>query len=141
MNYTSCDKGYIIRLSTGENIIDTLTKFCEEKNIHSGVFNGIGAIDNPELGYYYLDRKEYKWQKIEKMLEIVSLTGNISLVENKPFLHVHAVVSDDEFATYGGHLKEGKVGASCEIYLTNFGIDIEREFDEETGLKLLSCLS
>lgn len=138
MQYTSTDKGYIIRLVRGEKIVNTLTSFCEKENIHSGVFHGIGAVETPELGYYNLDTKEYKWQQIEKMLEIVSLTGNVALVENKPFIHAHVVVSDDEFIAYGGHLKEGTVGASCEIYLTDFGIDIKREFDEVTGLKLIT---
>lgn len=138
MTYSKTDKGYIIRLIRGEKIIETLTQFCRKENIHTGVFHGIGAVENPELGYYYLDRKEYKWQRIEKMLEIVSLTGNVALVDDEPFLHIHTVVSDDTFTTYGGHLKEGTVGATCEVYLTNFGIDIEREFDEETGLKLIT---
>ncbi len=139
MKYTSSEKGYILRLSKGEKIIETLTQFCEDQNIHSGLFHGIGAVENPELGYYHLDRKEYEFRTIEKMLEIVSLTGNVALVDGEPFLHIHTVVSDNTFQTYGGHLKEGTVGATCEIYLTNFGIDIERKFDESTGLKLLSC--
>lgn len=138
MTYTSTEKGYIIILTRGEKLIETLTSLCENENIHSGVFQAIGAIENPELGYYNIDTKEYKWQSMSKMLEIVSLTGNVSLVDSKPFLHIHCVLSDDEFKTVGGHLKEGAVGATCEIYLTNFGIDIKREFDEEVGLKLLS---
>lgn len=138
MTYSKTDKGYIIRLIRGEKIIETLTQFCKKENIHAGVFHGIGAVENPELGYYHLDTKEYEFRTIEKMLEIVSLTGNVALVDDEPFLHIHTVVSDDTFTTYGGHLKEGTVGATCEVYLTNFGIDIEREFDEETGLKLLS---
>ncbi len=139
MTYLSTDKGYIIRLFRGEKIIESLTQFCEDQNIHSGLFHGIGAIENPELGYYHLDRKEYEFRTIEKMLEIVSLTGNVALVDGKPFLHIHTVVSDETFQTYGGHLKEGIVGATCEIYLTDFEIDIKREFDEKTGLKLLTC--
>lgn len=139
MQFTTTNKGYVIRLNKGEKIVETLTSFCERESIHSGVFHGIGATQNPEIGYYHLDKKEYEWRQIEKMLEIVSLTGNVALVDNKPFLHIHTVLSDSNFQTYGGHLKEATVGASCEIYLTNFETDIERVFDEDTGLKLLSC--
>jgi len=139
MTYTSTDKGYIIILTRGEKLIETLTSFCQKENINLGVFNGIGACVDPELGYYNLEIKEYKWQIIEKEVEIVSLTGNVSLVHNSPFLHIHTVVSDDSFDTYGGHLKEAKVGATCEIFLRILDGKIVRNFDSEVGLKLLNC--
>lgn len=138
MKYKKIETGYVIRLATDENIIETLTQFCVTEKIYSGVFSGIGAVKNVELGFYHLDRKEYEFKTFNTTFEIVSLTGNISNVDNNPFIHIHTVLSDSEYHTYGGHLKEGIVGATCEIFFSVINSPISRVFDEVTGLKLLS---
>lgn len=126
-----------MRLIKGEEIISTVTQFCKSQNIMSGELLGIGAVEKAELGFYYLDRKEYEWRKFENPMEIVSLTGNIALVDGEPFLHIHTVLSDSNFQTVGGHMKEGVVGATCEIYLNKFETNLTRIFDDITGLKLI----
>jgi predicted DNA-binding protein with PD1-like motif len=139
MKFSKTEKGYIIRLLKGEKIIERLTSFCNQNSIESGVFQGIGAVMSAELGFYHLDKKEYEFKKIENLMEIVSMTGNVALVEGQPFLHIHTVLSDENLQTIGGHLKEAQVGATCELFLTKFETPVERVFDEETGLKLLNC--
>lgn len=139
MQVRKTDKGYIIRLLTGEKLIETLTTFCTEQKIYSGIFQAIGAVAHAEIGYYHLTEKSYQWKELDEDLEIVNMTGNVALVEGNPFLHIHTILSDAELHCYGGHLKEAKVGATCEIYLTDFQTDISRIYDETTGLKLLDC--
>lgn len=138
MNSIKTDKGFIIRLTKGEKIIETLSEFSKNQTIYSGVFQGIGAVLDAQLGFYNLDRKEYEFKKIESLHEIVSMNGNISRVDNQPFLHIHIVLASNNLQCIGGHLKEAAVGATCEIYLTPFDTELTRQFDEETGLKLLS---
>jgi predicted DNA-binding protein with PD1-like motif len=60
---------------------------------------------------------------------------------DKPFIHAHITIADQQFGTFGGHLKEAIVGATCEIYLTRLRGKIQRIKDEITGLNLLdiSC--
>ena len=69
--------------------------------------------------------------------EIASLIGNISQKDGKPFLHIHTVLCDENFTCIGGHLKEAKVGATCEVHLIDLGMNIERKYDNGIGLKLL----
>ena len=137
MKFSKNQSGYIVRLEKGERFISTLTQFFLEQNLNSGTLQAIGAVESAELGFYHLDRKEYAWKKFDSLMEIVSLTGNIALVENKPFLHVHCVLSNENFETIGGHLKEAVIGATCEIFVTQNEIEIKRLYDDETGLKLL----
>lgn len=139
MEFLKSDKGYVVRLEKGERLVEKLTGFCKENNIHSGIFNGIGAVLGAEIGFYNLDKKEYEFKKFDQNLELASLIGNVSLVDQEPYLHIHVVVSDSNLACYGGHLKEATVGATCEIYLDDHGIGISRKYDEEIGLKLLNC--
>lgn len=139
MHYLKTDKGYLIRLLKNENILETLTKFCHEEAIHTATFSGIGAVLEAEVGYYHLEKKEYHFQKIESPMEIVSLQGNVAMVENSPFLHMHIVLGREDLTCVGGHLKEATVGATCEIFLIPLDKTVERVYDEEIGLKLLQC--
>lgn len=139
MEFVKSNIGYVIRLEKGERLVEKLTEFCKEKNIHSGIFNGIGAVLAAEIGFYNLGKKEYEFKKFNQLLEIASLIGNVSLVDGEPFLHIHVVVSDNNFQCFGGHLKEAIVGATCEVYLTDFELTLVRKFDSEIGLNLLEC--
>lgn len=139
MNFQKVNDGYVVVLSHGEEIISSLSQFCAEQAIVSGKIQAIGAVDSVELGFYDLPAKEYQWNKFEQGMEIVSLLGNIALVEEKPFIHGHIVVSDSQFQCFGGHLKEGIVGATCEVHITQFDASIERVMNNEIGLKLLRC--
>ena len=139
MQFVKDKDNYILRLEKGEEIISTLTQFCKEENITTGFFSGIGAILSAELAFYNLFKKEYELKELSETHEIASLTGNIALVENSPFVHIHCVLSNNKFECFGGHLKNGVVGATCELYLAKETTTIERKFDEKIGLKLLDC--
>lgn len=138
MRFIKTDKGYVVRLFKWEHVVTSLTQFCIDENITSGFINGLGGAFEAELGFYYVDRKEYECKKFGAC-EIVSLIGNIAFVEGKPFLHIHAVIADTSFAAFGGHLKEATVSATCEVFITPFETKLERTMDEKIGLKLLTC--
>jgi predicted DNA-binding protein with PD1-like motif len=71
-------------------------------------------------------------------MEVVNFTGNVALVEGEQFLHVHVVLSDTDNRAHGGHLKEAEVAVTLEVFLSDFQTEIERVYDEETGLKLFN---
>lgn len=139
MEFVKGEKGYVVRLEKGERLVEKLTEFCKEKNIHSGIFNGIGAVLEAEIGFYNLGKKVYEYKKFDQVLELASLIGNVALVDGEPSIHIHVVVSDQNLQCFGGHLKEATVGATCEIYMTDFELELARKFDSEIGLNLLDC--
>lgn len=132
--------GFFIKLERGEKVMQTLTEFCEKRGIRSGVLQGIGAVKNTEIGYYNLEKREYFFKLIPEDREVASLTGNIAIVDGKPFVHAHAVLSamDDTLSCVGAHIKEAEVAVTLEVYLTPFQFNFERAYDEDTGLKLLN---
>ena len=138
MQFQKVETGYLLKLLRGEKIVETLTKFCVENNIQAGVISGLGGASNITLGYYDLTTKEYQWKDFEKVHEILSMNGNVAMVDNEPFLHIHMAISDDSFSTFGGHLKEATVGATCEVMIHDLHTTLAREMDHEIGLKLLS---
>ncbi len=137
MKYFVSGSRYIIRLDAGEKIIASLLSLCERDGIGSGFFNGLGAVGEAELGHFNPATGDYSWTKLAGSYEIVSLYGNISVVDGKPFIHAHASLGDETFAVRGGHLREAVVSVTCEITLTRFKDDIGRKRDEATGLFLL----
>jgi len=133
---------YIIRLMRDEDVIATLTDFCNKEGITSGSFRAIGAVKDSTIGYYDLAKKEYGKIVYPHEMEVASMTGNVALVDGTPFLHVHAILTDmqkgKENQPIGGHVFAAKVAVTLEVHLETFDENIERELDEDIGLKLLN---
>jgi predicted DNA-binding protein with PD1-like motif len=134
MKYFVFSSDYIVRLDAGEKIVETLKALCERDAIGAGFFSGLGAVDEAEIGHFDPASNDYTWIRLSGPYEIVSLYGNITTVEGKPFIHAHIALGDNTFAVRGGHLKEAEVSVTCEITLTRFRDDIGRTKDAATGL-------
>lgn len=137
MKHKELNGTHVLLLLEGEKLIESVTGFCREKNITAATFTAIGAVKEAELGFYNLAAKEYHWKKAEAELELDNATGNVAIFDGKPFVHAHATVSDNEMHSFGGHLREAVVGASCEVFLTPLQGKLERAYDKKTGLKLM----
>jgi len=124
---------YILRLERGEEIIKTVEDFLKKEKIASGILWGLGAVDFARLAHYRVDKKEYSEESFKEPLEIASLFAVIT----REGLHPHAVFSDSEMHAFGGHLKEARVAATCEIIVHKGRAKISRKYSEEIGLKLL----
>ncbi len=134
---------HIVRLERGEDVFATLTDFCERKGIQSAQFSALGAVKNSKLGYYSVASKQYGSKEYVDDHEVASMTGNVALVDGKPFLHIHTVLSGiapgAENHCVGGHLFAATVAVTLEVHLTVFSETLTRTLDEGIGLKLLDC--
>ena len=128
---------YVLSFQIGENLQEELVKFCADEDIKSAFFVGLGGLQELELSYYNLSEKRYEDINIKENLEIVSLTGNISKLNNDTIIHMHGVFSNSKANTIGGHVKKIVVSGTCEIFLTVFDGFIERRYDDTTGLNLM----
>ncbi len=137
MDYIQYNDQYVIRLDLGEKIRETLTTFLEQKNIQAGFLYGLGAVSEAKIAHYPLSEKKYNSKNYEGEYEVMNITGNIALVDNKPFLHMHITLGDRDYHAFGGHLEEGIVSPTLELHLTSFPGKLIRTFDEKVGLKLL----
>ena len=123
-------------LAKGDNINKTFESFAEVKGVGCAWLNGIGALENPEIGYYSLEDKSYHRKTFKGEYELTSLIGNITLKEGKPFSHTHITFSDTEFRVFGGHLFNANITAAGE-FIMQFGSDeINRQINAEIGLPL-----
>lgn len=131
------DQQWILKLEKGEEIVQSVTKFCIENEINLGSMTGIGAVDNAKIGFFDTKKKKYETKNLSEDYEITSLNGNISMKEGKPFLHLHITLANNEYNLLGGHLFEATVSATCEIFLSEITGIISRKLDPTTGLYLL----
>jgi len=124
---------YLIRIDRGEEVVEQLTAFCRDNNIHSGSLHGIGASDKIELAHYSVKTKEYSRKTYTGEHEITNVTGVIT--DDK--IHLHATIANSSFETAAGHLVAMQISGACEIRLFAGKEAIKRTYNDETGLELL----
>ncbi len=125
------------RIPYGEDVLDSLTGFVREKGIKKGRLQMIGAVQRAVVGFY--DSRSGKYVDIvyDKSMEVLSLTGNISVKDGEPFVHAHVTLGDEQGRSFGGHLMGGTVVFAAEFIIEEFqGEDLERKHDQTTGLAL-----
>src|SRR3989344_3216660 len=112
MQAVQIHNGYFLVLAHGEELIETVTKFCEETEMHWGQFQAIGAVEDVDIGYYDLENKRYMFQREDGPFEVASMDGNISEYSERPLVHAHAVLSqcDETLRCIGGHIKSTRDG-------------------------------
>ena len=137
MKFKKIKDTYFIRLERGEKIIEAIKNFCATNKIKCGYFFGIGALDEAELAHYIVENKKYTSKTLKQPLEITNMNGNIATMNKEVYLHCHITLSDEHMNAIAGHLKEGKISATCEIILVKLNADINRNYDNFIGLNLL----
>lgn len=128
---------FVLVFQTGDEVTRELLRFANENEIRSAFFFGVGAFERVTLGYFDLAKKEYERIRIDAQVEVMSLAGNISRYEDEPKLHAHIVVGKRDGSAHGGHLIEGVVRPTLEVFVTTSGTQLRRELNEATNLPLL----
>ena len=136
MQYRKYGNTFMVRMDLGEDIIESLRKLCEKEHILLGRVEAIGAADHAVIGVYDLEKKEYYPEKLDEFMEIVSLNGNITAMDDQPYIHLHAALADQQHGIHGGHVLEMRVGATCEMFVSVLDGKVNRQKDEKLGINL-----
>ena len=126
------------RLKRGDDLLQTLEKLCLEQNITLGQVQAIGAVSAARVGYYHQAAQRYEFLEWRQPLEILALTGNISLKDGKPMVHAHVTLADADGRAVGGHLGPGAIVFAAEFIIQEHLADqtLMRQMDLDTGLFL-----
>ena len=132
-------KVHLIRLDKGEELLSCILSYVEKKSILAGFLTGIGALGKGIIGYFDTKKREYLHLPF-KDVELLACSGNISKNKDtdKPVAHIHILIGEKDGKSYGGHLVEGIVSVTAEIYLVETRPIVYRTKDDATGLYLLS---
>lgn len=138
MEYRKYGETYYARMDKGDEIIGSLLDLCKKEGIDSAVFCGIGGCSEAEIQTFIPEKGSFETRRIEGMLELVSLIGNVICDDdNNYYYHTHASFAykeNGEHRMAGGHLKSVTVLYTAEIEIRPVkGGSIKRKYNEETG--------
>lgn len=128
---------HLLRLDRGEEVLGSLVDFAAREKLPGAALAGVGAVEQTELGYFDLRRREYLRRVFAGEMELLSLSGNITWWSGEPVVHAHVVLGGPDYTTVGGHLFRATIAVTAEIVVTTLDAPLERDIDERTGLKLL----
>ena len=80
-----------VNFSSGDELLSGLTEFAEKNHITSAYITGLGGLVTATLGWGDPPKGAFKKIAVDQKCELVSLTGNISLRDGKPYVHTHAI--------------------------------------------------
>jgi len=128
---------YIVRLMSGEPLMQTLVGFLEREQIEFANLSAAGAVRWARLAYWNASTKQYEQREFDQQMEVVSFQGNAALKDDKPFLHLHGVFGLSDFTVVGGHIQEATVYPTLEVWLRTEDVVVRRAEDSDSGLDLL----
>lgn len=125
------------KLPFKSDLVRELTKLAGDRGVQAGVIQLFGSLGSARLSYFDQEKRAYQVRLFDAPFEIVSGTGNISLKNDQPFVHLHLAIADRDGNVFGGHALDG-----CRIYAVEYalwplaGPAPRRLHDHTTGLYL-----
>ena len=138
MEYKVCGDVVAVRLDKDDMISQSLTLVAEKEKISFATVSGIGATDDFEVGVFDLEKSDYDHIKYKGNHEILSLVGNFTLKDGKPYLHLHITCAGKNGKIVGGHLFDGHISLTAEIFLHVLKGEPTRKFDESLRINRIS---
>jgi uncharacterized protein len=132
-------KTFILVFRTGDELAEGLAKFAEDQKLSAASFKAVGALSSVRLAWLSWEKKKYEPSvTLDEQLELLSLIGDVALLNGKPVVHAHAVVARKDGTAHGGHLMEARVRPTCEVVLTESPAHLQKFPDPESGIALIS---
>lgn len=128
---------FAVVFDTGDEAASGLLAFARDHRVSAAAFTGIGALQNVTVGYFELERRDYKRIRLDEQVEVLALAGNIALTTAGPKVHAHLVVGRSDGSAHGGHLLEAHVRPTLEVIVTETPAHLHRRSDPDTGLALI----
>jgi len=130
-------KTFAIILESGEEAMEQIMTFARERKIAASQFTAIGAFSKTTVGFFDFSIKDYKKINLNQQMEVLSLTGDITVFEDEYKVHGHIVLAKEDGSAYGGHLMKGIVHPTLEIILTESPVYLQRKMDKDAGIPLI----
>ena len=134
MEYRVFEDKVLVRLDKGDEIVKSLLSVAEKEGVTLASVSGIGATDDFEVGVFDLDRSDYDRFHFSGNHEIVALVGNLTTKDGAPYIHLHITCAGEGGKIVGGHLFEGKISLTAEIFLQKAAGSAERQRDDTLGI-------
>lgn len=125
---------YIVSVQNHSLIVETLADFVQKQAIQAGEVTGIGAVSEATLRFFNPSTKKYVDKTFKEQMEVTNISGNISVVENKPMLHLHITLGREDYTALAGHLLEASVQGAAEFIFYPLDTRVIKVKDEAVGI-------
>ena len=134
---TEAERVYAVILSKGDEVLSGLVDFARQYKVEDAHFTAIGAFSKATAGWLDLAKKAYRPIHVDQQVEVLSMIGDIALFNGNPVVHTHVILGRRDGSTVGGHLWEGVVNPTLEIFVTVNNVPLKKKLDDESGMKLI----
>jgi uncharacterized protein len=132
------NRTFAVVFDPGEEVVSGLLRFAKEQQLAGAHLTAIGAFERVTLGFFELEKKDYKKIPVNEQVEVLSLAGNIAHDERgEPKIHAHVVVGKSDGTTHGGHLLEAFVRPTLEVVVVEASKALCRKMRADLGVALL----
>jgi predicted DNA-binding protein with PD1-like motif len=126
-----------LRLESGEHVAATLVDWLTAQDIGYAAMTGLGAVRSATVSYWNAETKQYESHDLHDQMEVVSLVGNVTIKEGKPFPHIHVALGRRDLSLVGGHFNDAIVHPTLELWLRPESEPVHRALDEACGLYVM----
>jgi uncharacterized protein len=134
---TAGGRTFVGRLAPGTDLVEEIEAHAAEVGIRAAEVSVTGAMRRVAYAYRDQPGRRYLELRSDTHTEMSGFVGNLSLRDDRPFLHAHASFADANGETVGGHLIRGCEVFVAEVVIRELGdLSLVRVHDEETGLAL-----
>lgn len=138
MYYRQFGDKTVVRLDKDDEILESIKKIASELSIKTAFFSAIGATDDFTVGIFEIEKNDYERFSYTGNHEILELSGNITTVDNKPYVHAHITCAGKGGNTVGGHLLKAVISLTLEMVIISVDTEVTREYDAGIGINRLS---
>ena len=132
----SGERTYAVIFAKGDEIMSGLTEFAVREKLVAGYFTAFGALESARFGWFDRAQNAYRNIPIDQQVEMISLIGDVGVVNGVPQIHAHGAVGFPDGQVHGGHLLEAVVWPTVELFFTAYRTPLIKTHDAETNLSL-----
>ena len=137
MKYRKYGDTFVLRLDRGEEICESLSALAAQEHIGLAQISGMGAANELILAVYDSRAQRFNVNPYAGAYEVTAMSGNITLKDGQPHVHIHLCAGDIRGNVVGGHLSRGVISVTAEIFVRVLPGELERSYDEELGIEIL----
>src|SRR4030067_3024417 len=83
---------FLVRAEHDSDLIKSVAELAKKNDITTATFTAVGALKCAKLGFYDQKKHEYSETLLSTPQEIASCIGNVTMKDDEPFVHAHAVL-------------------------------------------------
>jgi predicted DNA-binding protein with PD1-like motif len=69
-------------------------------------------------------------------MEVSNISGNVSVSDGKPLLHLHTTLGRKDYSAIAGHLLDAKIRGAGEFFFYPLNTVIHKSKNEDVGINL-----